>query len=404
VPPVGAERDVEEDDVMAVRTTFDDVLEQAVTSGGIAGLVAMAADESGVIYECAFGSREAGADVPMTLDTVFWIASMTKAVTSVAAMQLVERGLIDLDEPLGARFPELADLQVLEGFDAAGEPQLRPARGPVTMRQLLTHTAGFSGGFWNAHMQRYMEQTADSRTAEYGERAGLFLPLVFDPGERWEYGISTDWAGQIVEMVSGLRLDRYCEQHICGPLGMVDTTFLLEPARKARLARMHRRQPDGSVQPIEYTFQQTAGFLRGAGGLHSTGPDYLRFLRALLHGGTLDGAQILRAETVAEINQNQIGDIRVEMMRTVSPPHSNDAEFFPGMPKKWGLAYMINTEDAPTGRSAGSLAWAGLFNTYYWLDPVKRVTGLILTQTLPFADPIVLDTFGRFERAVYDAL
>jgi len=229
----------------------------------------------------------------------------------------------------------------------------------------------------------------------------LFLPLVFDPGERWEYGICTDWVGQIVEMVSGLRLDHYVEQHISGPLGMTDTGFLLPADREARLTRMHRRNPDGSLEVIPHSFGQTPGFLRGAGGMHSTGPDYLRFLRALLHGGTLDGAQILRPETVAMVNQNHMGDINVDVMRTVSPPHSNDAELFPGMIQKWGLAYLINTEAGPAGRSAGSLAWGGLFNTYYWLDPSKKVTGLILTQLLPFADQTVLDTFARFERAVY---
>lgn len=386
---------------MAVRTAMDDALEQAVTSGSVAGVVALAADETGVIYEGAFGSRELGADVPMTLDTVFWIASMTKAITSVAAVQLVERGLIALDEPLGARFPELADPQVLEGFDASGEPILRPARGPITLRQLLTHTAGFSGGYWNGQMQRYMAQTLAARTAQYGDRANLFLPLVSDPGTRWEYGISTDWVGQVVEMVSGQRLDHYFEDHIFGPLRMADTNFIMPADRQARLSRMHQREPDGSLHVIERLMPQNPAFFKGAGGLHSTGPDYLRFLRALLHGGTLDGAQILKPETVDLMNQNSMGDVNVEVMRTVSPADSNDAELFPGMVQKWGLAYLINTEQGPAGRSAGSLAWAGLFNTYYWLDPIKKVTGVILTQTLPFADPIVLDTFARFERAIY---
>jgi CubicO group peptidase (beta-lactamase class C family) len=380
---------------------MDDALEQAVASGGLPGVVALAADETGVIYEGAFGTRQLGADVPMTLDTVFWIASMTKAITSVAAVQLVERGQVTLDEPLGARFAELADPQVLEGFDAAGEPILRPARGPITLRQLLTHTAGFSGAYWNGQMARYMAQTRAARTEQYGERANLFLPLVFDPGQRWEYGISTDWVGQVVEMVSGQRLDHYFEEHICGPLGMADTTFVLPPERQARLTRMHRRQPDGSLSVIERTQPQTPAFFRGAGGLHSTGPDYLRFLRALLHRGTLDGARILKAESVELMNQNSMGDVNVEVMRTVSPPDSNDAELFPGMVQKWGLGYLINTEPGPNGRSAGSVAWAGLFNTYYWLDPVQKVTGVILTQVLPFADPIALDTFARFERAVY---
>jgi methyl acetate hydrolase len=382
---------------VAVRTAMDDVLERAVTSGRVPGLVAAAADASGVTYEGAFGVREQGSSVPMSLDTVFWIASMTKAVTSVAAMQLVERGEITLDEPLGERYRELASRQVLEGFDAAGEPILRPARGPVTLRQLLTHTAGYSGAYWNPTMKRYMEQNQIAGS----DLAVLGTPLVADPGTIWEYGISTDWVGQIVERISGLRLDVYFEERICGPLGMKDTGFLMPDDQRARLASLHQRQADGSLTVIPHTMRPNPAFLRGAGGLHSTGRDYLRFLRALLHGGSLDGAQILHPETVAEMGQNQIGDIDVPVMRTASPQHSYDAEFYPGMRKKWGLAYFITTEDAPTGRSAGSLAWAGLFNTYYWLDPKKRVTGLILTQILPFADPIVLDVFGDFERAIY---
>jgi len=400
-PPVN--RTVEEGESMAVRTTMDDVLEQAVTSGAVPGVVALAANGSGLIYEGAFGTREAGADVPMTLDTVFWIASMTKAVTSVAAMQLVEQGRITLDEPLGERFRELADLKVLEGFDGSGEPILRPARRPVTLRQLLTHTSGFSGGYWNENMLRYMEYTRATQ-ARAGDRAALFAPLVFDPGERWEYGISTDWVGQIVEMISGLRLDRYFEENVCGPLGMRDTGFMLRPDEQERLVSLHQRQPDGSVAVIPHTMQPNPAFLRGAGGLHSTGPDYLRFVRMLIGRGTLDGAQILRPETVLDMGRNHIGDLTGQVMRTVMPQYSYDADLFPGMIVKWGLGFLINTEPGPAGRSAGSLAWGGLFNTYFWIDPTMRVGGLILTQLLPFADPIVLETFGRFEHAVYDAI
>jgi CubicO group peptidase (beta-lactamase class C family) len=339
----------------------------------------------------------------MTLDTVFWIASMTKAVTSVAAMQLVEQGKITLDEPLGERFHELADLNVLEGFDDAGEPILRPARRLVTLRQLLTHTSGFSGGYWNANMLRYMGHTRSSQ-AQAGDRASLFAPLVFDPGEQWEYGISTDWVGQIVEMISGLRLDAYVEQHICGPLSMGDTTFILRPDQRDRLVPVHQRHPDGSLRLSTFAFRPNPAFLRGAGGLHSTGRDYLRFVRMLIGLGTLDGARILRPETVLDMGRNHIGDLTGQVMRTVAPTSSNDADLFPGMVTKWGLGFLINTQPGPNGRSAGSLAWGGLANTYFWVDPTNRVGGLILTQLLPFADPIVLETFGRFERAVYEAV
>jgi CubicO group peptidase (beta-lactamase class C family) len=378
----------------------DELLERAVETGSVPGVVALAADDTGVIYQGAFGSREVGAERPMTLDTVVWIASMTKAVTSVAAMQLVEQGRIGLDEALGERLPELGQVQVLEGFDEAGAPRLRPPRRPITLRHLLTHTAGFTYDIWNADMVRYQE---------YGQIAGIIEcknvtlqnPLVFDPGERWEYGINIDWVGKAVEHLSGQSLEDYFRAHIFGPLGMADSGFVIGPQRRARLSSMHVRQADGSLQAIAFEVPQEPEFFMGGGGLYSTGPDYLRFLRMLLGGGELDGARVLRTETVDQMGQNHIGELRVGPMKTAIPASSNDAEFFPGMLKKWGLGYMISTEAAPSGRSAGSLAWAGLANTYYWLDPTRKLTGVILTQILPFADPTVLALFEQFEQAIY---
>jgi CubicO group peptidase (beta-lactamase class C family) len=388
---------------MAVRTAMDDVLEQAVVAGDIPGVVAMAADANGVVYQGAYGRRTAGGDAEMTLDTVFWIASMTKAVTSVAAMQQVERGNLSLDEPIGAVLPELADPQVLEGFDEAGVPRLRPARTPITLRRLLTHTAGYSYHIWNADVVRYMEH-ANVPSIITCEMAAIRMPLVFDPGERWEYGINIDWAGQAVEKVSGLGLNQYLRQEIFEPLGMADTGFVLRSEQRTRLAGMHVRAEDGTLSPIEFEIPQAPEFYMGGGGLYSVAGDYLTFLQMLLHGGTLNGAQILQQESVAEMGSNQIGDIPVTRMLTVDPGSSRDAEFFPGMPKRWGLGYMISTEATPTGRSAGSGAWAGLANTYFWLDPTRQLTGLILTQILPFGDPAVLGTFERFEQAIYDVV
>jgi methyl acetate hydrolase len=394
---------MEEDVPMAVRTAMDDVLERTVETGRVPGVVAMAADDTGDIYQGAFGKRQAGGADDMTVDTVFWIASMTKAVTSVAAMQLVEQGKLDLDAPLGEMLPELATPNVLEGFDASGAPVLRPARRPITLRLLLTHTAGFTYNIWNPEMGRYMEHTGMPGIISC-QSVCLQAPLMFDPGERWEYGINIDWAGKAVERVSGLSLNEYLHDHIFEPLGMTDSGFVLGPEQRSRLASMHVRSGDSSFDVIEFEVPQQPEFFMGGGGLYGTGLDYLTFLRALLNGGQLDGARILRPETVAEMNRNQIGDLMVGLMRTADPASSNDAEFFPGMPKKWGLGYMINVDEAPTGRAAGSLAWAGLANTYYWLDPTRRVTGVILTQILPFADPAVLDAFSQFETAVYNGL
>lgn len=386
---------------MTVGTSVDQALERAVEAGEVPGVVAMAADDNGVICEGAFGKREIGQEPDMTLDTVFWIASMTKAVTSVAGMQLVEQGKLELDEPLGGRLSELASPQVLEGFDAEGAPRLRPAKRPITLRHLLTHTAGFCYDIWNADMGRYAEHADLPGIIECKNATLEGAPLMFDPGERWEYGINIDWVGKAVELVSGQSLEAYLREHIFAPLGMDDTGFVIKQAQRERLAGMHVRGPDGSLQAIPFEIPQEPEFFMGGGGLYSVGRDYLTFLRMLLNEGRLNGAQILRSETVAEMARNQIGDLTIGAMKTAIPSSSNDAEFFPGMVKKWGLCYMINTEDAHTGRSSGSVAWAGLANTYYWLDPTRRLAGVILTQILPFADPAVLRLFEQFETAIY---
>lgn len=385
---------------MVVAAGADQVLERAVDAGDVVGVVAVAADDRGTIYQGAYGRRAADADAPMTVDTVVWIASMTKAITSVAAMQLVEQGQITLDEPLSNHVPEVSDVQVLDGFDKAGTPKLRPPRRQVTLRHLLTHTAGFTYDIWNPDMIRYQAHTAIPGITEC-RKVTLSTPLVFDPGERWEYGINIDWVGQTVERLSGQRLEEYFREHIFAPLGMRDSGFVIGADQRQRLASMHARRADGSLEVIAFEMEQEPEFYMGGGGLYSTGPDYLRFLRMLLGDGQLDGARVLAADTVAQMSHNQIGELNIGLLKSEVPGSSNDAEFFPGMPKKWGLGYMITTLEAPTGRSAGSVAWAGLANTYYWLDPNKRITGVILTQILPFADPAALGVFERFERAIY---
>jgi CubicO group peptidase (beta-lactamase class C family) len=370
----------------------------------VPGVVAMAADRDGIVYQGAAGRRRLDADAPMTLDTVFMIASMTKAVTATAAMQLVEQGRLSLDGPLHAHAPYLAEVPVLAGFEADGTPRLRPREGDITLRHLLTHTAGFVYDTWNADMARFASATGllSPRT---GKRASLEAPLAFDPGARWEYGINIDWAGRVVEAVSGQDLESYFRDHIFAPLGMRDTAYLLPADRDPRRASVHAREADGGLRPTDARPNPAPEFFPGGGGLSSTAPDYMRFLRALMAGGTLDGATILRPETVALMARNHIGDLDVGGMRSFVPASSNDVEFFPGMKKKWGLSFLINTEDAPGGgRSAGSLAWAGLMNTYYWLDPKRQVCGVVMTQVLPFGDHAVLDTLTAFERAVYAAL
>jgi methyl acetate hydrolase len=391
---------VDKEQVMAIEATVDQVLQRAVEAGEVAGVVALAADTAGIVYQDAFGRRAIDAETAMTLDTVFWIASMTKTVTTVAAMQLVEQGKLDLDEPLGTRLPELATPQVLTGFDASGTPQLRPAATPITLRRLLSHTAGFTYHMWNADMGRYHEQTGTPYIGEC-KNAALAVPLVFDPGTQWQYGINIDWTGKAIEQASGQSLDAYLQTYIFQPLGMKDTGFVIGPDQRSRLSAMHARNADGSLVVIPFELPQEPELFMGGGGLYSTGPDYLTFLQMLLGGGRLGDVQVLRPESVAAMRENQIGDLSVGAFKTAEPGVSNDGEFFPGMVKKWGLGGMLTTADAPDGRSAGSLSWCGLGNTYYWLDPVTQIAGLILTQILPFLDAKVLALAERFEAAIY---
>ena len=382
---------------------IDAVLRRAADEGEVPGIVALAASGDGVFYEGAFGLRDLAQGTAMTLDTVFRIFSMTKAVTSVAAMQLVEQGKLTLDGPVPDIDPALSAPQVLEGFDPSGAPRLRPARHPITLRRLLTHTAGFSYERWNAGTVRYVAATG-MPSASTGKRAALRLPLAFDPGERWEYGVNLEWAGLLVEAASGQTLDAYVQQHIFGPLGMTDTGYQATPGQRARQASLHQRQADGSLQPQPLEAPFTPEFWPGGSGLYSTASDYTTFLRALLHGGTLGGARILRPETVALMGRNHIGAVEAGILKTTAPASSTDVDFFPGASLKWGLATMINMQPGPNGRSAGTLTWAGLANTHYWIDPARHVVGVLMTQVLPFGDPPAMRLYGRFERAVYDAL
>jgi CubicO group peptidase (beta-lactamase class C family) len=329
---------------------------------------------------------------------------MTKAITSTAAMQLVERGKLTLDGPISEVLPELRSPQVLEGFDSAGEPKLRPAKRPITLRHLITHTAGFGYDIWNPDLLRYQEKKGIPGIISC-QNLALTMPLTFDPGEKWEYGINIDFIGKAVEKVSGKTLEVYFRENLFEPLGMKDTGFKLTPDRRARLVGMHARQADGSLQPMPFEIPQEPEFFMGGGGLYGTAADYLAFERMFLNEGrAANGKQVLKPETVKMAAQNQMGDLNVRLLKTAIPPYSNDAEFFPGMVKKWGLGFMINTERVPGGRSAGSLTWAGLGNTYFWIDPTKEIAGVILTQLVPFADGKVLSIYDRFEKAVYSSL
>jgi CubicO group peptidase (beta-lactamase class C family) len=380
----------------------DASLQAAVARGAIPGAVVAVSDRAATLYEGAFGVRSLAGPEPMRTDTVAWIASMTKALVSAGALQLVERGLVDLDGALAARVPGLADAQVLTGFDAAGQPQTRPPVRPITLRHLLTHTAGFGYEYWSADVQRVRKARAIPGIATCQDKA-LTTPLLFDPGERWEYGISTDWVGKTIESVSGVRLGLYLQQNVLGPLGMRDTAFRLTPDMQGRLATVHRRDVQGALQPTEIRVPQDPEFEMGGGGLYGTAGDYLRFIRMILNDGRTPGGQVLSADSVAHMTHNRIGTLPVTPLRTVLPTLSRDVDFFPGLSRSFSCGFQVNNAAAPTGLPAGGLMWAGLANTYYWIDPANGIGGVFISQVLPFADAEALPLFLQFQQAVYDS-
>ncbi|MBD5606177.1 MAG: beta-lactamase family protein [Candidatus Eremiobacteraeota bacterium] len=389
-----------------LKDSIDGILEAAVGGkdglDGVPGVVAMVTDRNGNVYEGSAGVRELGRGQRMTSDTVVNLWSTTKAVTGVAVMQLVEEGKIALDDPAKKYVPELADIQVLDGFDESGEPKLRPAKSDITVRQLLLHTAGFGYDFFNHDLIAYGAKRDVPSVATCTVKS-MTIPLLFDPGTAWEYGCNIDWAGKVVENVTGKRLGNVFGERIYKPLGMNETGFTISETLKARRATTHHRDTSGKlVADPSFALPDEPEQHMGGHGLLSTVGDYMKFIRMILNDGKApDGTAVLRPNTVALMAEHGLGEMKIKMLPGAIPQLSNDAEFFPGMPKSWGLTWMINDEDAPTGRPAGPLAWAGLANLYYWIDRKNGVGGFWATQILPFADPVSVPGYLDFETAVY---
>jgi CubicO group peptidase (beta-lactamase class C family) len=286
-------------------------------------------------------------------------------------------------------------LKVLEGFDKTGNPVLRAATKPVTLRRLLTHTAGFAYDTWDGNLLRYNQRGAKG-----------VPPLMSEPGTRWEYGTNLDWTGRLVETVSGQTLEAYFRRNICAPLGMLDTGFILPTEKFDRLVSSYQRQSDGSLKEGPRTPPPVPPkSFNGGGGLYSTAGDYVRFMQMILRRGrSSDRQQILRAETVDMMTSNQIGELSAGKMKSVRPERSSDVDFHPGFSDKFGFGFLINTVAYEGGRSAGSLAWAGLENTFYWIDPRRELCAVLLMQFLPFCDTEAMGVLRDFERAVYGSL
>ena len=376
----------------------DALLRAAVDSGAVPNVVVTAADDDGVLYEGAAGPAASGAQEPVTADSVFRIASMTKIVTTTVALQQWERGALDLSAPVAAYLPEFADLPVLEGF-RGDTPRLRPPASPATVHQLITHTSGLAYGFWNADVLRWQQVTGTPDVIE-GDLAAFSTPLVADPGRRFEYGMSTDWLGRVVEVVAGAPLDECVQRDVLEPLGMRDTGFALTGEQRDRSVPVHRRRGDGPWAASRIDWPQDPQFWAGGHGLYSTPRDFLVFQRMLLGGGAVAGVRLLRRATVEAVFRDQLGGLAVPaLVRTAHPPSSCD--FVPGPDHGWGLGLLLNRADQPGRRAAGSGGWAGIDNTYFWVDPSSRVTGALYTQLLPFLEPGCVRLYEDVERALY---
>ena len=379
-------------------TAIDQVLSAAVDSGGVPHVAAIVADRDGVLYEGAAGPRAVGESDPVTVDTRFRLMSMTKMVATAVALQQSEQGALDLDAPVDTYCPEFADLQVLDGFDG-DTPRLRPPASRATVHQLITHTAGLGYWFWNADLLRYETVTGTPNVVS-GLNAIFTAPLVADPGSTFVYGIATDWLGKVVEAVTGLGLDVAVKESITGPLGMDRTTWLLDGEDLPACTPVHVRAEDGSWTAVGEVLNQQPEWWAGGHGLYSTPRDYIRFQRALLRGGELDGTRILQEATVAAAFRNQIGELDVpELVPTADPASSDD--WRPGPGWKWGYGLLVNSDDRPGMRRAGSGAWAGLCNTQFWVDRQSGVCASIYSNFLPFITPEAVRLYEDFEKAVY---
>ena len=385
-----------------LKNACDTVLDYSVNrAGGVPGVVAMATDRNGNIYEGARGVRELGSEQPMTSDSVMLMASCTKAITGVAVMQMVEEGLVSLDDPAKEYAPEIADIQVLDGFDNNDEPILRAPARDITLDHLMLHTAGFCYEFFSDDLLKYrtMKEIPTILSATFTSFRDV---LLHDPGTRWTYGTNIDWLGIIVERIRGKKLGDVMAERIFAPLDITDTAFEMTPSMLDKRATIHQRNPDGQLVPQpDLMLPQPAEVQLGGAGLYGTVGDYVKFIRMILNDGKGPNGQVLKADTVQQMVKNGLGEIKTSPWQSSAPPLANSGDFFPGQSKSWSYTFMVNDEDTPTGRPAGQLAWAGLANTFYWIDRKNGIGGMWGTQILPFQDAVSYPGFTDFEQAVY---
>jgi len=372
---------------------------EAAVAAGVPGVVAMARDREGVFFSGAAGVRRVGESAPMTDDTLFALFSCTKALTATAALRLIEDGRLDLDRPAKHYLPALGEVGVYDGVAADGTLRLRRPTRDITARMLMLHTAGFGYDFANPVIRRLLDEKllTPHRSATL---AGFQQPLVNEPGERWEYGLSLDWLGLVIEAVAGVKLDAVLRDYVLEPLGMRETAHLPSAPLQTRLAAVHQREPDGRLTALEMRPRERLQIFPGGGGMYGTVGDYMRFLGMWLN----DGAGVLRPETVSWAARDGLDGLSVAPLATVDPRMSGDIDFFPGLRKSWAYSFLHLDEDAPSGRPAGSLSWGGLGNLYFWIDRRNGVAGFWASQMFPFMDEAALGGALAFETALYEGL
>lgn len=382
---------------------IDAVLRAGVESGAVPHVAAIAADADGVFYEGGAGVRINGeSDDPVGTSTQFRIMSMTKMVVTAAALQLRERGDLDFDAPVTDYCPQFADVKVLDGWDG-DQPILVEPRTPATVHHLVTHTSGLGYWFWNDDLVKYEAVTGVPNVVPGSDEA-FRAPMTAHPGEKFIYGINTDWLGKVVESVAGTTLDVVVKEHIAEPLGMHDTMFALDDGRKENVVMVHVKGEDGEWASAGNILNEKPDWWAGGHGLYSTPRDYIRFQRALLRGGELDGVRILKPATVDEAFTSQIGELAFPAeIVTADPAITDTLTVGPGW--TWGYGLLLNTEDVPGRRRAGTGAWAGLFNTHFFVDRTTGVCASIYTNSLPFiSEHEAWKLYGDFEEALYAAL
>ncbi len=369
---------------------IDSRVDAARIKAGLAGVTVICGTTDEILHSGAYGMR---GDQPMTLNSIGRIASMTKAIVSATALRLVARGLLWLDEPIFNLIPELATPNIITGFSDAGEPILIPCERAITLHHLLTHSAGFGYDTWNPEIQRVLKQRGQGRMPANAEELRT-LPLLFEPGTRWNYGINIEVAGLAIERAAGRPLAEVVADEITIPLEMADTSFLPGPEHVSRVIPLGLRGADGAIKPLDVAIPTSLPFVYGGGNLFSTAPDYLIFLQAVMRGDLLPPAlqaEFLRPQLPASPSVGQLKS---------HDPRSNDADLFAGMPTTWSLGFLMNSQRTPQGRSAFSHCWAGINNSYYWIDLTRGTCGVVMAQLLPFADPGVLSVFAEYESAI----